>query len=72
MSNTVAELDRLNTRETQLVAGLAKLTAFVAAEGDTAMDALNKFYPSMRDDLKTKVSEALQPILDNLYANSSS
>ena len=39
MSNTVAELDRLNTRETQLVAGLAKLTAFVATEGDTAMDA---------------------------------
>jgi hypothetical protein len=72
MSNTVAELDRLNTRETQLVAGLAKLTAFVATEGDTAMDALNKFYPSMRDDLKTKVSDALQPILDNLYANSSS
>ena len=72
MAKTVSELDKLNTRETQLVAGLAKLTAFVALEGDTAVDALNKFYPTMREDLKTKVSAALQPSLDNLKTNSSS
>jgi len=56
MAKTVKELEELSAKETQLITGLARLTAFVAAEGDTAKDTVQKFYPQMKPPLREKVA----------------
>ena len=71
MQQTINELAKLSTREAQLVAGLARICAFLYKDGETPLDTIKRSYPRMNKETQNKVSLALETLLSSLETSSS-
>jgi len=66
MIRTISDLEELSKKEQILLTGLARVTALIHNDGDTADQTIAKLYPKLRQPSKDKLKLVLEPILTGL------